>query len=577
MISEGATPDGLRDSPGVKRPAAIRSWRLPLALLLLLQVLSYARMAGPEFLFSIHNHDDTESYLALGRALSLDLGYTRSLDPAFYVPHRHFPPVLPALIASIFRFSDSMLGPQLLIMAFALANTLLLYVLARRFVRPSLALLTTAWTVLSPLYGTLAVVVMAEQPLVFFTLISVLALDRWTRAGWHWDRWALLAAGAMAVGVLVKGILLAAAPALLAFALLGSGPWSVRRRRLLRASGLVVLALLPWLAWGARCLVTPAIGYEGLLHMEEIETGRMSAEHARGLVERLILMRRILTGSVPYRAADIFGGAGWMLQTYSSHPLGLLPRAALLLFLAGLLARSLRNFGTTGLAGLIAAATIGLLLTFHAGGAARYWLSVLPILTLLLMAQVEGWLLRRKNRGSPTRGVMIASFVAALTTVGGLFLLEQLQRRPQFGGPWADFVQSGQELRRRSDATAVVLGHNLLALQLISRRYAALSEDDWRGLKNETAMRRQVFVVEPDPRSEVRRPVTIGWPGNFLGDQGSSLTPADLPGEKLEIWRNGSYRILQLRPAEVPAPDGNGGLRLDSQGSIRSSVRARPN
>jgi 4-amino-4-deoxy-L-arabinose transferase-like glycosyltransferase len=443
-------------------------------------------------------------------------------------------------------------------MAFALANTLLLFVLAGRFVSPPLAFLATAWTVLSPVYDTLAVVVLAEQPVIFFTLLTLIALERWTRSGWRWDRWALLAAAALSAGMMVKGVLAAAVPALLAFALLVPGSRGERLHRCLRAALLLAAALLPWLAWGVRCAFTPAVGYDGLLHLREMETGRMSAEHARSLVERLVLVRHLLTSSVPYRAADLFAGVGWMLDTQWTVALGMLPRAALLLFLAVLLVKGLLAFRSAGLLTLMATASISLLLTFHAGGAARYWSSVTPLLVLLLMLSVEGWIVRRWGREGMTASALTGIVVLAAAASSAPLVLEHLHRRPQFGGPWADFVQAGEEIGRRTEPSAVVLGHNILALQLISRRYTAFAESDWQGLTAAGPMRRQVFVLAPDPQCAIAREVTAGWAGNWLGVRNSELAWEDLPGRRVEVWRNASYRLVQLEPSGLAPGSGDG-------------------
>ena len=45
--------------------------------------------------FSEFDTRDGESYVALSRALFSGLGYTRNLDPHYYLPHTTWPPGMP--------------------------------------------------------------------------------------------------------------------------------------------------------------------------------------------------------------------------------------------------------------------------------------------------------------------------------------------------------------------------------------------------------------------------------------------------------------------------------------------------
>lgn len=128
-----------------------RVYRLLVAVLMLMCLFSYSRMISGDFLFNQFNHDDTESYVALGHSLANGRGYTRSLDPAQHTPHQHFPPGFPILLAAGFAVSSSVLAPQLVVILSALVNPLLFWFLARRWLTDWLALAATALSALANL------------------------------------------------------------------------------------------------------------------------------------------------------------------------------------------------------------------------------------------------------------------------------------------------------------------------------------------------------------------------------------------------------------------------------------------
>src|SRR6185436_5294179 len=118
--------------------AATRWESACLVSILLLQAASYAPELSSEFRFiQMTGRDDIEAYVALGHSLANGRGYTRSLDEQHFVPHKHWPPGFPLLLAAGFLFGDSLLIPQLLVAGTALANSVLLWLLARRLLEPA--------------------------------------------------------------------------------------------------------------------------------------------------------------------------------------------------------------------------------------------------------------------------------------------------------------------------------------------------------------------------------------------------------------------------------------------------------
>ena len=185
-------------------PSRARRVHPLLLVVLLIQVLSYAPRLSNTFQFNRFNHDDTECYVALGWSVAEGRGYTRSLDPTYYVPHKLWPPGLPLMVAACAVLSRSLVLPQILMMLFALANSVLLWALARRYLPTTATFLVLLMVVCSPMYDRLATVIMTEQPTLLFILLVLWAFLRWRDSGYASNRFALLTAGGLAYGILVK-------------------------------------------------------------------------------------------------------------------------------------------------------------------------------------------------------------------------------------------------------------------------------------------------------------------------------------------------------------------------------------
>jgi len=516
----------------------------PLLLVtLLIQVLSYAPRLSNTFQFNRFNHDDTECYVALGWSVAEGRGYTRSLDPTYYVPHKLWPPGLPLMVAACALLSRSLVLPQILMMLFALANSVLLWALARRHLPPAAAFLVLLMVVCSPMYDRLATVIMTEQPTLFFILLVLWAFQRWRDSEYAPNRFAALVAGGLAYGILVKGLLLPLVPALWIYALLERDTQTTRALRLRRVTLLLAVALVPWLAWGVRGMVTPAAGHDGLTHVQCILSGGRADGPNLGLTELTAGVWGNVKWFLPSRIVDSFAGAAWFLREHLdlTVPVWAGLGAILLLALAGVWA--IRHFRQYGLHALTLGWVAVLLLIYPGGGSARYWTALHPLMALLVVSFAYTlWSRLRLDRrwavvaGYGAVGLIVAAMLAILT-------LDNIWRQPQGGRAWGAFVQICQQARKSTPPDAVICSHNHVAARIISHRPSWPSDNDFAAVQANSPAVRSVFLVVPTAQAVTRT-------GRQIGPiEGTSVADVErLPLGRRRVARNDFYTLVRLVP-----------------------------
>jgi hypothetical protein len=149
-------------------------------------MLLYFVDPNPRLDFSAFDTRDAESYLALSQSLVADRGYTRSLDPQFYIPHTTWPPGLPILLAPFVALSGvpvNLLIVKLGMIAYGAAGILLAYLYARRLSRSPLVQLAVPFLLaLDPYYWQLSRMTDTEAPTVLWALVALLLADiGWAR------------------------------------------------------------------------------------------------------------------------------------------------------------------------------------------------------------------------------------------------------------------------------------------------------------------------------------------------------------------------------------------------------------
>jgi len=546
----------------------------PLLLItLLIQVLSYAPRLSNTFQFNRFNHDDTECYIALGRSIAEGRGYTRSLDPSYYIPHRLWPPGLPLMVAACALLSRSLMLPQLLMVLFALANSVLLWALARRHLPPGAAFVVLLMVVCSPVYDRLATVIMTEQPTLFFVLLTLWAFHRWSDGGYTLNRFAALVAGGLAYGIIVKGLLLLLVPALWMYALLERASRTGRVVRLRRVTLVLAVALVPWLGWGVRGMITPAAGHDGLTHIQCILSGGKVDGPDLSPTELMAVVWGNVKWFLPSRIVDSLAGAAWFLREHLGLTVpawaGVL--AMLMLALAGVWA--IRHFRRHGLLVLTLGLVAALLLIYPGGGSARYWTALHPLMALLVVGFAHTlWSRPRLDRrwavlaGGGAIGLVVATMLAIL-------ILDNVWREPQGGTTWARFVQICQQARTCTPADAVICSHNHVAARIISERPAWPSDADFAVVQANAPAARPVFLVVPSPR-------TVARTGRQIGPvEGTSVADVEaLPLGRLIVAANDFYMLVQLvPPTDELAATSSSAARVTIQSAAADAARSALN
>jgi len=511
-----------------------------LLMILAVQAVSYSLVLGDSFSFNSFNHDDEEMYIATGHSLAHGRGYTVSFDPRFRPPVLRWPPGTSLIYAAGFRLGDTLLWPRLLNILLALVNTVLLWLLARDHLPDGMALCCVSMIVFSPVYDRFATILMSEQLLTTCSLASVLALGRWLRAGYGLDARALVGGLALAYGVLVRGHMLAVVPALPLVALFHHSSPVRRWSRLARASVLVAVALLPWTAWQVRGVkLNDPTRYESTSRLHEMMHGDFGQD-AYLSTDRLDMVPREIVRDLPYRVLDSFAGLGWILQERWQVSLPKWLRVSLVVGLGGCLLAGLSS-GASG--AFVTLVVIFSLVILNGTGPARYYVSVVPLMSIVILCASRRLLLRlspETERGH--RPVLRAAGVvlSAAALVGLIADHRARAHESASGDVWSALIEIWDQAGELVPHDGVILSQNLPACQFVSGRHrrtvgdgAAVTEDLERG----------VYAV-------VTLPAATAEHGRSFAQE-YMVADAEYHGqpvESRELTRNSHYTLVRLVP-----------------------------
>jgi hypothetical protein len=263
---------------------------------------------------------DSVQYLTLADHLLTKGVYSQEYAPP-YIPDTQYLPAYPAYLAACLRAAPAVLLGQLLMLW---ASGRLLYLLARRVIRPGLARRVAGFYLLQPYAWLFALLIMPEMMFITLTLLGLWAAVRcWARPRLGW---AALALGAWAMLSLTKGLglpvlLLGCAglsalvvfqrfkrPALLlalVLPLLLLGGWSYRNAQITGSLSLSTQGYIPF--WYGR------VG--GVLLMDEAEPAQLPPAH-RLMYRADRLGYATVRGGALYR----FRGGKQHLGTAQLHP-----------------------------------------------------------------------------------------------------------------------------------------------------------------------------------------------------------------------------------------------------------------
>ncbi len=524
----------------------------PIWLLLLVlvgQAISYSFWINDEYQFNQFNRDDTAFYVSLAHSLAQGRGYTRSLDPNHYIPHAHYAPGLSWPVAICFLIADSMLLPHLLMAATALANTVLLWVIVRRYLSVPLTFLTVVLAVTSPVFDQLATVVMTEQLSIFFLLLSIWGFLRWGEGGYRLDRWFLLTAVALGYGLLVRGLLFPLLPSFGLYAWFDRQSSTPMRARFAKATLLLLLALIPFFGWGIRNRDVPATGFEGRSHLDEMRTGGIVGGPEYGPSDYAALAWQNFRYHFSTRMLDAVSGIGWVLDTHFDTQLN---RTGSLV-VVGIVAASFLVLLVSGYRYWLLLSIVGfslaLLLIWPWGGAQRYWVQFNPILLLILVLAASLACARLLPERLQTRTVQWATVTLLALAGTGVLVYDHLQREPQYGHAWQALAEMAKEAGEKVPPEAYLISQSWMPVGFIAGVYHGQPDDrvyaTLRGEPIDEPVEVYVIVQSPEAIEETQRkgPKLAALHGPGRGH---------LPGVPQKLAENEYYTLYRLLPENAP-------------------------
>ncbi len=408
------------------------------ALALVLLAAIYFAVPNARLDFTRFNCHDSESYLALSYSLTHGMGYTRSLIPGDYVPHKMWPPGLPVLLSPATALAGDALDwarVKRVMSTLGLAGLIPLWLWVRRLADARAADVAALVVALNPFYWHFSHQAMTEVPLFIWLIGGLWLVDRtWSRPTVSKGEAARLGL-LLGLGLLIKAHVAGLALAPLAY--LGSRRGDAPTGRSKAASWAVFcLALaLPFCLWLARGWTIEAPGADGYSQLEQLRMADPMdpTSEMRGpgdaIGSMITNLRRYAIYHVPTQVLPglwpppVFAwrGSGW-------------PALALTLLLVGAAWNARRG----GRAAFLVAGFLGALnLIYGFGGSPRFWVPVslllLTLVTIRLTAAVLG-------HGSSRRRILgLATAVALLVNLGAyIYAHERHPYNP--GGPWAELA-----------------------------------------------------------------------------------------------------------------------------------------
>jgi 4-amino-4-deoxy-L-arabinose transferase-like glycosyltransferase/IS1 family transposase len=405
---------------------------------------------------AIVNFEDSAVYVVLAEALASGQGYTMLShvdDPA----HVQYPPIFPLLLTPLVYFFGRNPWPmQAMLLVFALASLLAVYLFVRDRDGEKKALLITAVVGISPTFFSHSHQVMSEVPYLCFSFLALYFLRLYAREG----RW-LTGSGAAALGFITLAYLSRSLGIALlvtaAFTLLLLKPVGRFRFRLVAAGIFVAVCALPLIGWSVRNtavaqgVITRSYG-DTFFAKHEFAADEGTVKSPTDLLPRF---RRNLSAYGHGIVALLFR----FLLPSSDH---LITAAVLLLVVLGFLSHFW--YGKDG--GEVYVASYGLiLLLFPSAVVPRYIFPLFPFLLLYLIGGVETLLY---PLGKRLGGVVFAVLAVTLLVANiGFNTVRFPAKQP---GGLADFRSMASWLSDHTPSESVVLSRKPTLLYLWGHR-----------------------------------------------------------------------------------------------------------
>jgi hypothetical protein len=443
---------------GEEKVKVRRRWLVFLGIATFYVLIPNARLDFTRF-----NCHDSESYISLARNMVLGRGYTRSLPPAPYVPHKNWPPGVPTLMLPAAALSGqhfNFLLAKLTMSLVGLGGVLAVWGLVSRLTgNPCAADLAGLLTGLNPFYWDFSHQVMGEVPMMAWAFGGLLLIDcTWARRSVRY--WEAFGVGLLCgLVMMMKGTSFGLALAPLAY--LGGA----RRSMLTRKSFLIVLV---W--FGLGFVVSQCIW---MLRNQTVSADRYldSAEQV------LMLGRRDMMDptSDHMSASEMFGNSVSNVKGYAIYHIAqqALPGLwypplldwngsgflALPLAVALFLVALRPCWATVGLQ-LVLFPMVLLTVTLSVGWAPRYWTPVALYLVLILVIQFGS---RVRNQG---RKIAVVGLLLAVNL--GIYVLQHEAQPYSKYGPWSELAELFDKAAELQLQDANVLTPNPNAFQLVT-------------------------------------------------------------------------------------------------------------
>ena len=441
-------------------------------------VLFYFAIPNARPDFTRFNCHDSESYLALSYGLVHGLGYTRSMSPDHYVPHTTWPPGVPIMMMPAIALSGnkiSWLAVKCTMVFTGCLGIALVWMLARRFTHNSLgADLVALGVALNPLYWDFSHQAMAELPLTVWIIGSLLLIDMvWVqRTVKSWE--AFLTGVVCGAGSLIKGHALFLIFAPLAYLI------ENRRLSLSRFSQLKVWVIfclgfvLLFLGWSVRnsMLDTRGVGFDAINQVRMIraknvldpeselltlrESLQVVLKNSRSVIK--VLPKQIVPGLWPVRLWD------WVGSGYLALPISVLLVVLCIADRKG--QNSIR---------LVILAITSLNMIYPFGGAARFWVPVSILMTILILIYLWQFLSRNSLFMQQVSVALIGLILSFNLTI---YVINHESKPYQSKGSWAELAELFTEASQKELNTIGVLTPNPHAFRLITGYRNTYAEKD---------------------------------------------------------------------------------------------------
>jgi Dolichyl-phosphate-mannose-protein mannosyltransferase len=460
------TPSVPQSSSAQRRFPISRNTSLRLVGLALLAAFYLAvPNARPDF--SKFNCNDSESYLALAYSMNHGLGYTRSMIPGDYLGHTTWPPGVPILMMPAMALSGDTVNwhaVKFTAISVGIIGILVVWLLGVRITgRNQGGDLLAAAIGLNPFYWDFSHQAMAEGPLCVWIAASMLLVDlAWARRRPTWTQTFL--GGAFAgIGMLFKGHAIGLTLAPLAYFIGRRATSFGYSAASLRFAVYVVGFLIPFLGWSVRNSFVSAPGFEGINQVRMIRAKNPCDPNSPlyTIGESIVTVARNLRTYAVYRVPEQTLPFLWLPQISS------LPKSGFLYLLLTCMVAVLAmpwNRNEIQSAHMVIMPIVVLNLQYALGGAARFWVPVSFLLTILLALRCHSLIIRL----TLTRARLAVGLILTTLATNLAFYVFEHERDPYLDHTWsAKAALFEQSIPLRSKAVGVSTS-NCHAFQLIT-------------------------------------------------------------------------------------------------------------